>query len=384
MIKKYELVISGRNPEYFLKKLIVRKVHIYDLKKERKKLYIIVDFDGLEKIKAIKTSYKYKIINSYGMAKVEYLIKKYFLFFACCVFGVIINIFLSNIIFDVEVVHSNSNIRDIIYSDLKTEGISKYRFKVSYKKKEEIVKNIVAKETDDIEWMEIEEVGTKYIVRVEQRKKNKLEEECRLQNVVAKKDAMILQIEATSGEVVKKKLDYVKKGEVIISGVIHNKEDIVSYRCARGKVFGEVWYQVVLELPKIYKEEVVTGNKRSQFEIQFLNNLYTIFNDYKTYRREVRPILSSNLLPISFNYSTYLETDIIYEAYNIDNVSKKALEVAEAKLKNKLGEEDEILSKKVLKKIEKESKIIVEVFIKVKEDITDVSDIVIENEEVKE
>ena len=42
---------------------------------------------------------------------------------------------------------------------------------------------------------------------------------------------------------------------------------------------------------------------------------------------------------------------------------------------NKLSEEDEIISKKILKKYEKDSKIEVEVFFRVKEDITDFVDI---------
>ena len=46
----------------------------------------------------------------------------------------------------------------------------------------------------------------------------------------------------------------------------------------------------------------------------------------------------------------------------------------------KEGKEDTIISKEVLKKQEKGSKILVDVFIKVKEDITDYMDIVIEEE----
>ena len=42
---------------------------------------------------------------------------------------------------------------------------------------------------------------------------------------------MILEIHAEEGEVKKKKLDYVKRGDVIISGLIYNKEDIVSKFC---------------------------------------------------------------------------------------------------------------------------------------------------------
>ena len=61
------------------------------------------------------------------------------------------------------------------------------------------------KETDKIEWLEIEENGTKYTIKVEERIKNKKEKDNKTQNIIAKKNAMILSIDATHGEIKKKK-----------------------------------------------------------------------------------------------------------------------------------------------------------------------------------
>lgn len=113
---------------------------------------------------------------------------------------------LSHLTFEVDVIHSNHEIREIIYQDLKELGIEKFHFKVNYERKEEIVEKILEKETERIEWLEIEEIGTKYLVHVEERKKNKEEEECSPRSIVAKKDAMILDIQAEEGEVVKRGL----------------------------------------------------------------------------------------------------------------------------------------------------------------------------------
>ena len=214
-------------------------------------------------------------------------------------------------------------------------------------------------------------MGTKYIVRVEERKKSKEKKACRPQNIVAKKDAMILEIHAEEGEVKKKKLDYVKRGDVIISGLIYNKEDIVSKRCARGQVFGEVWYQVTLEIPKHYHEEKVTGKKKRKLEVQFLNTTYHLFSHYDTYQKKSKVLLKSRLLPIQFLFSTYLETEVIDEKYTLDSIDSKAYSLALEKLSQQLSKDDEVISKKILKKYEKDSKIIVEVFFRVKEDITD-------------
>ncbi len=384
MNNRYRIVITGKRPDYFIRELIKRNVNIYDLVKEKNKLEIVVDRDGIKKINSIKTSYKYKIIDRYGLIKLKYMLKKYAVFLICFVVGILINILLSRVIFDVDVIHSNSYIRELVYNDLADLGIRKFNFKVSYQRKEQIVKEILKRETNDIEWLEIEDVGTKYIVKVEQRKKNKKTKVCENKNIVAKKDAMILEILADQGEVVTKKLDYVKKGDILISGVIHNKEDIVSKRCAEGKVFGEVWYQVHLEVPKRYEEVNVTGREKKQLEIEVLNKRYTLFNNFKTYKREEFSLIKSNLLPFSINYTKYLETNVKTYNYSIRDINSIALDMAQDKLLNKLGDEDTIISKKVLKKEEKESKILVDVFVKVKEDITDYKDIVIEEEKNEE
>lgn len=371
MNNRYKLLIQGKNPSYFIAILIRKRIFIYHLEKSEKGLIIVVSSDDYQKIMGIKTSYQIIVLNRYGFPKFTYLFQKYMIFLFGILFFVLIIFILSRFIFDVEVIHSNQKIRNLIYSDLEEFGIAKYRFKVSYQKKEAIVDAILEKETEHIEWLEIEEVGTKYVIRVEQRKKNKKEEACPDRSIVAKKDAMILDIYAEQGEVAVKKFDYVKKGDVIISGLIHNKEDIVGKKCAIGKVFGEVWYRVTLEIPKHYYEEKVTGKKKSQVELYFLNRKYHLFHHYKTYQRVERPILKSSLLPIGLSFSTYLETEVIREDYQIDTVDQKALSLAEEKLSHQLSKEDSILTKKVLKKYQKDSKIIVDVFIKVKENITD-------------
>ncbi len=371
MINRYKLAIIGRNPDYFLKQLIKKNINIYDLEKTHQKMYIVVDDEGLDNIRSIKTSYKIQIVGRLGLARVKYLIKKYLLFLIFFVFGIFVNIFLSNIIFDVDVVHSNPYIRELVLNDLKKYGIKKYNFKVSYAKKEKIVNKILSDEKNDIEWLEIENIGTKYIVKVEQRKKNKDKNPCIRRNIVAKKDAMILEIEATEGQILKKKLDYVKKGDIIVSGVIYNKEKIVAQKCATGKIYGEVWYLVSLDIPVNYKEENVTGRVKRQLEFKFLNKEFHLFSHFKSYKRESYSIISNNLLPISLDFTSYFETKVKRKNYTLNNIEKDAISLATNKLTNKIEKDSLIVSKKVLKKYQKNSKIIVEVFFKVKEDITE-------------
>lgn len=373
MTNRYRIKITGKDPKYFLRHLIVKKIKLYNIIEDHDGISLTVDEVDYAKILKMKTSYNIQIINRFGMAKLRYLLLKYKYILSFLFLTLGLMIILSHFIFFIDVIHSKEEIRELVENDLKEFGISKYRFRVSYAKKEEIRNKILEKEKDKIEWLEIDRIGTRYIVNVEERliKDNKVDNEVR--DIVAKKDAMILNIEAETGEIVRKKYEYVRKGDTIVSGTIKNKEDEVSKVKAEGKVYGEVWYSVTVELPKKYYEEKKTGKTSKALTLRIANKKISVpfSKDNKSYISEDSPILENNLIPIKLVLETKHEIEIIDKEYNMDNSSSEAIKLATKKLEDRLDEQSMILSKKVLKKTLKNSKIIVEIFFKVRENITD-------------
>lgn len=373
MTNRYRIKITGKDPKYFLRHLIVKKIKLYNIVEDHDGISLTVDEVDYAKILKMKTSYNIKIINRFGVAKLRYLLLKYKYILSFLFLTLGLMIILSHFIFFIDVIHSKEEIRELVENDLKEFGISKYRFRVSYAKKEEIRNKILEKEKDKIEWLEIDRIGTRYIVNVEERliKDNKVDNEVR--DIVAKKDAMILNIEAETGEIVRKKYEYVRKGDTIVSGTIKNKEDEVSKVKAEGKVYGEVWYSVTVELPKKYYEEKKTGKTSKALTLRIANKKISVpfSKDNKSYISEDSPILENNLIPIKLVLETKHEIEIIDKEYNMDNSSSEAIKLATKKLEDRLDEQSMILSKKVLKKALKNSKIIVEIFFKVRENITD-------------
>lgn len=373
MTNRYRIKITGKDPKYFLRHLIVKKIKLYNIIEDHDGISLTVDEVDYAKILKMKTSYNIQIINRFGVAKLRYLFLKYKYILSFLFLTLGLMIILSHFIFFIDVIHSKEEIRELVENDLKEFGISKYKFRVSYAKKEEIRNKILEKEKDKIEWLEIDRIGTRYIVNVEERliKDNKVDNEVR--DIVAKKDAMILNIEAETGEIVRKKYEYVRKGDTIVSGTIKNKEDEVSKVKAEGKVYGEVWYSVTVELPKKYYEEKKTGKTSKALTLRIANKKVSVpfSKDNKSYISEDSPILENNLIPIRLVLETKHEIEIIDKEYNMGNSSSEAIKLATKKLEDRLDEQSMILSKKVLKKTLKNSKIIVEIFFKVRENITD-------------
>ena len=373
MTNRYRIKITGKDPKYFLRHLIVKKIKLYNIIEDHDGISLTVDEVDYAKILKMKTSYNIKIVNRFGVAKLRYLLLKYKYILSFLFLTLGLMIILSHFIFFIDVIHSKEEMRELVENDLKEFGISKYKFRVSYAKKEEIRNKILEKEKDKIEWLEIDRIGTRYIVNVEERliKDNKVDNEVR--DIVAKKDAMILNIEAETGEIVRKKYEYVRKGDTIVSGTIKNKEDEVSKVKAEGKVYGEVWYSVTVELPKKYYEEKKTGKTSKALTLRIANKKISVpfSKDNRSYISEDSPILENNLIPIKLVLETKHEIEIIDKEYNMDNSSSEAIKLATKKLEDRLDEQSMILSKKVLKKALKNSKIIVEIFFKVRENITD-------------
>ena len=275
----------------------------------------------------------------------------------------------------------------MLLDDLKENGIIKYRFKVPYKKKEQIRQKILDKEKESLEWLEIEEIGTMYQVKAIKRVNNPKEETLTPRSIVAKKKGRITRIEADYGEVTAKKNDVVEKGDTLISGLIKNKDEIKTKVAARGKVYAEVWYQVNLNLPTIYQEETKTGNQKNILEILFLDKNIFISELFK-YQNSInkeKVIYQSNLIPFRISFTKKEEINIKQVTYQNKSSQKEIEQLAIKKLKQRLGNDIKILSINVLKKKTSADRIEVELFFKVEEDITSYSsleniDITLENQ----
>ena len=372
MINRVKIRIIGKNHNYFLKEIIRRKINIYEIDNND----IIIDYEDYIKLKEIKTTYKIKVIRKYGYCRYLELLKKYIYLIIFTIVGIIINIILSNIIFDIKVDHPNKELVKTIIKDLESLGLKKYHLKVNYQRKEEIKEKLLEKEKDKIEWLEINNVGTKYIVKVEEKKKYK-KEICNDRSIISKKEAIILEINSSSGEIVKKKNDYVEKGEIIVSGLIHNKDKVVSKKCAIATIYGETWYNVKVSIPKNYQEIEKLNKNNYSININIFNKKIDLFTKPSTMKNEDYNIVESNIIPINISIINNQKIKVIKKLYNTNNIDNEAIIIASKELKKKLSKDEKILSKKVLKKSEKNSKIEVEVFFKIT-DYLDISNINIE------
>lgn len=373
----YQLKISGKDTKRFIRNLMKSGIYFENICFEDEHVIVIVNEKNYQKIKETKTIYKIQLEKVFGFIYLKSWIKQNFYFILNFFLSIILLLCLSQVIFEVEVVHSKKEIRDFLKRELKQHGIKPFNKIVSYNKKEKIKDLILEENKDTLEWIEIDRVGVKYYIRVEERIKKEEKEEVPIQNIVAKKDGIILKIESSSGEIVKTVNSYVRKGDIIISGEIKKNDEVVDKVGAIGKVYAEVWYQVNVSLPKNYYEEYKTGKNSYALMFNFLNKKYSLIpkKTYKNYNEEAFYLIDDPFHLLQLYISKQEEIVVIDKKYNGNNSMEEINKIAREKMEEFLGTKGEVIMQKNLKITEKDSTIVSTVFFKVCEDITDVMEI---------
>lgn len=369
---KVSIYIIGNNPDRFILRLHKKKINIYKINKiSKEKVEIIIDYNNFEKVLKLNTIYDIKINNYLGLVKIKRQLFKYYYMIIIAITCIIYIYFLSNMIFNVEIITNDLDMKTRLTNTLKKYDIKKYKLKKDYSYIQKVKNSILEEYHDDIEWVEIECVGTKYIIKYEPKVIKKKEDNKEFRHIIAKKNAIINKIYSSNGQVMKNKYSYVKKGDIIISGYIYLNDKIKSTTSAEGKVYGEVWYITNVVYPFNYYEKKKTGNKKIVYSVKFFDKNIELFNLNKFNDKIVDEyiLLKGDIFPIKLVKEKQEEVIIKTSMNSLEETKLKAIDLAYTKMKQGLKNDEYIINYRVL-----DSKIIdkgveMKIFFSVCEDI---------------
>ncbi len=367
------LCIKNVDKYYLMNSLLKRNINYIYVRESANAKYIKVSYKNYSKIKAIFD--ETVIIKYYGRMGIKKFIRENYIFLASLLWGFILLIILSNTIFNIEVNTDNEDIKYKLETELERVKIKKYSFKKSYKEISNIKREILNNNLDTIEWLEIKNMGTKYTVELTPRVIIREDSKSNTpRHIIARKDALIKHIESTSGDIIRDVNDYVKKGEIIISGNIIKGENTIKNQVhASGKVYGEVWYTVKTTIPYSYTEYIPTGKEVRHYYLEAFGDKMTLIGKYDTEYsiNETKTIIDKPYL--FFKVVRELKKIYTYKEFNVtkDEAYKEGIKRSDKGIQNKLNENEYIIDKKVLNINPLRSKIELEIFYKVYENITD-------------
>lgn len=365
-LKHYVLIeISLRDNVSMLKILHQLNVNIYDIAYYSQKVVLKVEYQDLN---LIGKYYKYKIKKHFNIFNYKQILKTNFFILLFLTLFILITYCLSNIIVSVQVIHTKPEIRELVFNELKKNNLKKFTIKKDFNDISIIKDKILSANPDTIEWLEIERVGMKYIVKVEERIINKKESNKNKCNIIAKKEGVVKKIVAKKGEILVEENQYVKKDDILISNEIKFNEEVKNNVCAEGSVYANTWYSMNIKINKEYIKYDETGKDRFNLKFKTPRNEYVVFkdrlNDYKREEHKVLSIASYELIFIEDKEVT--KTTKEYTDEEIETIINQEIE---DKLHNLLDNDYEVISKNILKKSENNSIMDIDVFIVVLENI---------------
>lgn len=355
--------VKAKCNDYYkvIKNLQLMHVFVYEVKYENKVIYLKIESKDFEKLKKYLVSYKFKIISLTGFRALWQKIKQEKIFVIALIFGLALLFLIKNLIVEVNVIHENKEIRELIEDELDNYGIKVLHFKKSYHRLDEIRQEILDKYPDKLDWMEFVVEGMSVNVRVEERIITDTSKENKTCNLVATKAGIIDDIVVYSGEANVQINDYVRAGDILVKGIITYNEENKRATCASGEVYATVWYTASVSIPFSYTNYEETGKKRYNFVWEKDGNkkeiLRSRFANHNSYYK--------NLLHV-FDFNLYLETEQEVKKIEGEYNEKEALEAgilkATESIETKLGEKDQIIDKKVLQSNVNDSTMDIEVF----------------------
>ncbi|WP_167956386.1 sporulation protein YqfD [Anaerosporobacter faecicola] len=331
--------IKGYSPERFINLCSAKDILIWDLKQVGDEYEFFISVQGFRQLKQIvkKTKTRPYIKKRYGLPFLlhRYRKRKIFAFgvLLCCILVYTMSLFIWEISISGEQKHTDEAILKFLKTNNIYTGIQKK--KVSC---QEIEEEIRAK-YPDIGWVSAEIRGTRLLIKLKETNMPKtVEKRTEVCHIVAMKDGIITSIITRKGVPLVKEGTVVKKGDILVSGVVEimgdfdlliRKETVVSDADIRMKTY----YDYKDSFQMDYWKKEYTGKKKKAYSVNINENkifLYSPFNVYKKYdiidNDEKLRIGKNFYLPISFTTTCFREYEMVSTTYTKEEASRIAKE----------------------------------------------------------
>ena len=201
----------------------------------------------------------------------------------------------------------------------------------------EELEKILRVEYDKVAWISCELKGTQLNIEItETIEQDTIKVSTNPCNIVAAKDGVVTKIVTRNGKTIKTIGEEVKKGDVIITGVINIYNDYdelieTNYVPSDGDVYAIVENEYYDEFDLEYYDKVYTGNETKGYSILFMNKSYETkkanveYELYDTITSERKIKLGSSVyLPVVLYEITMKEYEAVPCSYTKEEAEEKA------------------------------------------------------------
>lgn len=388
-LRGYVLVeIQGKHLEQLINVMAEKRMSLWDVRRSGEstvQLYITIrDFFRLRPLLK-KTGSRVHVVKRFGFPfLLDKLGKRKF--FAMGLAGFLAGLYvLSSIVWQVRVEGNEKISTEQILQAAQKAGIYQLQWKFRLQEPEDLSR-VIQSQLPGTAWIGVEIQGTHVLIKLVEAT---IPEQKPLQSprhLVAAKNALITTIIAEKGRPVAKPNTYVRKGDVLISGLLGDEENQLPV-VAEGKIKGIVWYSPKVEVPLVRQYKVYTGESKKRFYLVFGSRALQLsgygklaFEAYETEQHRKALRWRDWVLPFGWIHEKVMETRIAEHPIDAEEAKAVGLEQAKAEILAQSGEGSRIVSEKILHEQAENGKVYIEVHLEVEESIAAEQPVVLEEQ----
>lgn len=300
-MKIYNVELPKKSLDY------INKLNIKDVKIEEDKILFKTDKKSLN---ILKNKFEYVYFTNSFKALLKNVINNYIVTLFGGFIFLFVMVFISKSITEINFVDENtynSDVYDCVNESLKKVGY--FRF---LKNDLNVIDRELKRKFSHYEWIGISKKGTTLLIEISPSfLDNKLEDKKNYGSLYAKKDAVIKKYHVEKGIVMIQEEQYVKRGDILISGDIIHYDETIEKIHPQGYVIGEVLEYYDYEIKKIVNDNVRNGKMTYKDYFYFKDKLI----GYDKNSNEYEEVIVKNL----FNLF-YIKRRYYYEKSNIKTI----------------------------------------------------------------
>jgi similar to stage IV sporulation protein len=301
-------------------------------------------------------------------------------------------LWMSSLVWRVDIVGNHRLPENQVRSLLVTEGVYAGRFKWDLPSAEEVQHRLLS-QLSDLSWVGYHVQGTRVLITVVEKKRPEVKKDEFANmgpvDLVANKKAMVRGMRVLQGQPLVEVNDIVQKGQRLVSGVYEKsppegeeekeKESKPKERRligAKGKVWGEVWYESTIKMPLRQERRILSGQRQNVYFPYVGQVVIPVpFGHKPDYHQSItrKTKISFNLFgvqfPIGLQREEYLQTEVVKQTLTLKQAEQLALTRVREEFRQTVGREGRILGEKILHRSVDNDKVYLKIHFDVMENI---------------
>ncbi|MEK3731182.1 MULTISPECIES: sporulation protein YqfD [Paenibacillus] len=281
---------------------------------------------------------------------------------------------LCSMVWDVQVEGNETIADEDILAAAQKEGVYPFQWIFRLQPMDKLSTNMTAR-LPEASWVGVERTGTRIRIQIAEADIPEKPPLMSPRHLISTRDAVVTRIYAEKGLPKVQVNSRVKKGDILISGVLGDEENSQTV-VAKGEVRGLVWHEYDIEVPLVKKHKVYTGQDKERAylvlgdraiqlwgygDIAYAKHEMLTFYDPFTWR--------TRQLPFGWMTEKIMEVTEVQQTITAEEARTEGIEAAKRDILAKYGADSRFVTQKILHDKNENGKVYMKVLFEVEETI---------------